>query len=80
MGSFSVFHWLIVLAIVMLIFGTGKLRSIGADLGGAVRGFKEGMQAGSTDKQVEATDIPKSLSGDVIEGVVTEKSKSAATR
>ena len=45
MGSFSVWHWLIVLLIVMLIFGTKKLRNMGADLGGAVRGFKEGMRA-----------------------------------
>ena len=42
MGSFSIWHWLIVLVIVMLIFGTKKLRNIGADLGGAVRGFKDG--------------------------------------
>lgn len=44
MGSFSVWHWLIVLVIVMLVFGTRKLRNVGADLGGAVRGFKEGMK------------------------------------
>ena len=44
MGSFSIWHWLIVLAIVMLIFGTKKLRNIGSDLGGAVKGFKEGMK------------------------------------
>ncbi len=44
MGSFSIWHWLIVLLIVMLIFGTKKLRNIGEDLGGAVRGFKEGMK------------------------------------
>ena len=46
MGSFSIWHWLIVLVIVMLIFGTKKLRNIGADLGGAVKGFKEGMKRG----------------------------------
>jgi len=44
MGSFSIWHWLIVLLIVMLIFGTKKLRNIGSDLGGAVKGFKEGMK------------------------------------
>ncbi len=44
MGSFSIWHWLIVLVIVMLIFGTKKLRNIGQDLGGAVKGFKEGMR------------------------------------
>lgn len=44
MGTFSIWHWLIVLLIVMLIFGTKKLRNMGADLGGAVKGFKEGMR------------------------------------
>lgn len=44
MGSFSIWHWLIVLLVVVLIFGTKKLRNIGEDLGGAVRGFKEGMK------------------------------------
>ncbi len=45
MGSFSIWHWLIVLLIVMMIFGTKKLRNIGEDLGGAVKGFKQGMRA-----------------------------------
>lgn len=45
MGSFSIWHWLIVLVIVMLVFGTKKLRNIGTDLGGAVKGFKDGMKA-----------------------------------
>ena len=44
MGSFSIWHWLIVLVIVMLVFGTKKLRNMGADLGGAVKGFKDGMK------------------------------------
>lgn len=50
MGSFSIWHWLIVLLIVMLVFGTKKLRNIGQDLGGAVKGFKEGMKEGGSDK------------------------------
>jgi sec-independent protein translocase protein TatA len=45
MGSFSIWHWLIVLLVVVLIFGTRKLRNIGSDLGGAVKGFKEGMNS-----------------------------------
>lgn len=49
MGSLSIWHWLIVLVIVMLIFGTKKLRNIGSDLGGAVKGFKEGMKEGASD-------------------------------
>ena len=44
MGSFSIWHWLIVLLVVVLIFGTKKLRNMGSDLGGAVKGFKEGMK------------------------------------
>lgn len=45
MGSMSIWHWLIVLVVVMLVFGTKKLRNIGSDLGGAVKGFKEGMKS-----------------------------------
>jgi len=44
MGGLSIWHWLIVLLVVMIVFGTKKLRSIGSDLGGAVRGFKDGMK------------------------------------
>ncbi|KKB62282.1 hypothetical protein WM40_18525 [Robbsia andropogonis] len=44
MGSLSIWHWLIVLVIVALVFGTKKLRNMGSDLGGAVKGFKEGMK------------------------------------
>jgi sec-independent protein translocase protein TatA len=44
MGSFSIWHWLIVLLVVVVIFGTKKLRNIGSDLGGAVKGFKDGMK------------------------------------
>jgi sec-independent protein translocase protein TatA len=43
MGSFSIWHWLIVLLIVVLVFGTKKLKNIGSDLGGAVTGFKDGV-------------------------------------
>ena len=55
MGSFSLMHWLIVLAVVVLVFGTGKLRSIGTDLGGAVRGFKQGMR-GDVDQAADSDD------------------------
>ena len=48
MGSFSIWHWLIVLLVVVMIFGTKKLRNMGSDLGGAVKGFKDGMKDGST--------------------------------
>jgi sec-independent protein translocase protein TatA len=70
MGSFSVWHWLIVLVIVLLIFGTKKLRNVGADLGGAVKGFKEGMKTDEEDKKEVGA-----LKGETIEGEVREKSK-----
>jgi sec-independent protein translocase protein TatA len=55
MGTWSIWHWLVVLVIVLLVFGTKKLRNIGQDLGGAVKGFKDGMKEGgaSASKQVE---------------------------
>jgi sec-independent protein translocase protein TatA len=77
MGSFSIWHWLIVLVIVMLVFGTKKLRNIGADLGGAVRGFKDGMKEGGADKSAEAAGTSQKIDGNIIEGEVKEKSKSA---
>ena len=46
MGTFSIWHWLIVLLVVVLIFGTKKLKNIGSDLGGAVKGFKDGVKSG----------------------------------
>jgi sec-independent protein translocase protein TatA len=58
MGSFSIWHWLIVLVIVMLVFGTKKLRNIGSDLGGAVKGFKDGMKDGSADKPPSRSRLP----------------------
>ena len=80
MGSFSIWHWLIVLAVVMLIFGTGKLRNIGADLGGAVRGFKEGMNKGAADEPADAPDTRQAGNGTLIEGVITKKSERASAR
>ncbi|AVP58662.1 Sec-independent protein translocase subunit TatA [Pulveribacter suum] len=49
MGSFSIWHWLVVLLIVVLVFGTKKLKNMGTDLGGAVKGFKDGMRDGSAE-------------------------------
>ncbi len=54
MGSFSVWHWLIVLLIILLVFGTKKLRNLGSDLGGAVKGFKEGMKDGGAGADAAA--------------------------
>ena len=55
MGSFSIWHWLIVLLVVVMIFGTKKLKNIGSDLGQAVKGFKDGVKAsGDTDAAAPA--------------------------
>lgn len=55
MGSFSIWHWLVVLLIVVMIFGTKKLKNIGSDLGGAVKGFKDGMKDGSAEADQAST-------------------------
>ena len=55
MGSFSIWHWFIVLAIVLVVFGTKKLGNIGKDLGAAVKGFKDGIKDGQAEEQVENT-------------------------
>ena len=54
MGSFSIWHWLIVLLIVVMVFGTKKLKNMGSDLGGAVKGFKDGMKDGSAPEEKPA--------------------------
>ena len=79
MGSFSIWHWLIVLLVVVLIFGTKKLRNMGADLGGAVRGFKDGMREGGGDKSAEATMPPSpQVTGKTVEGEVKGKTEQKA--
>lgn len=69
MGSLSIWHWIIVLVIVLLVFGTKKLRNIGSDLGGAVRGFKDGMKESSADAGAHQ-------GGHTIDAKVEEKTKS----
>jgi sec-independent protein translocase protein TatA len=65
MGSFSLWHWLIVLLIVVLVFGTKKLRNMGSDVGGAVKEFKKAMKDGEVETEA----------GNVVEGEVTDKTK-----
>ena len=74
MGSFSIWHWLIVLVIVLLVFGTKKLRNIGEDLGGAVKGFKQGMKEGgdAASSSADAAQIAKQT----IDVTAREKEKS----
>jgi sec-independent protein translocase protein TatA len=74
MGTWSIWHWLIVLLIVLLVFGTKKLRNIGADLGGAVRGFKDGMKDSSADKAGESGPSAQ-VTGRTIDAEVKDKTK-----
>jgi len=67
MGSFSIWHWLIVLLIVVMVFGTKKLKNMGSDLGGAVKGFKDGMKDGA------ANDAPATPPAQVTAAQAAEK-------
>ncbi|MBX3665636.1 MAG: Sec-independent protein translocase subunit TatA [Burkholderiales bacterium] len=67
MGAISIWHWLIVLVVVVLVFGTKKLRNIGSDLGGAVKGFKEAMKSEDGKTEQAKTEIPPST-GQTIDG------------
>ena len=67
MGSFSIWHWLIVLLVVVLVFGTKKLRNIGGDLGSAVKGFKDGMKSEEDKSAQSKAEIPPTA-GQTIEG------------
>lgn len=58
MGTFSIWHWIIVLVIVVLVFGTKKLRNLGSDLGGALKGFKEGMKESESESSAATSAIP----------------------
>ncbi len=74
MGSFSIWHWLIVLVIILLIFGTKKLRNVGQDLGGAVKGFKEGLKDGeSAETSGNAAAPTPPEAGRTIEGESTKR-------
>ncbi|MFY8192281.1 MAG: Sec-independent protein translocase subunit TatA [Limnohabitans sp.] len=63
MGTFSVWHWLIVLLIVVLVFGTKKLKNLGGDLGGAVKGFKDGMKDGAAGADANAAAPAQQVAG-----------------
>jgi sec-independent protein translocase protein TatA len=76
MGSMSIWHWLIVLAVVVLVFGTKKLRNVGQDLGGAVKGFKEGMKDEGTAAKTADAAAPSQIPGTTIEGEVKRESMS----
>ena len=78
MGTWGIGHWIILLVIVLVIFGTKKLRNIGTDLGGAVRGFKDGMRDSSTEKTAEPGTPAPQVSGKTVEGEVKGKTETKA--
>lgn len=84
MGTFSIWHWLIVLAIVLVIFGTKKLRNVGSDLGGAIKNFKEAMKGEDEGTRSDETTPPsaetKKLESRVVEGKVTAKRTTRAKK
>jgi sec-independent protein translocase protein TatA len=77
MGSLSIWHWLIVLVVVVLIFGTKKLRNLGTDLGGAVKGFKDGMKS-EDGKDAAAQPEIHPAAGQTIEGEVKKEAQPRA--
>lgn len=76
MGSFSVWHWVIVLLIVVLVFGTSKLKNLGRDLGSGIKGFKEGLKEGQGDEE------PKKVANEATTNTVdvTAKEKTEAKK
>ena len=80
MGSFSIWHWLIVLLIVVMIFGTKKLKNIGSDLGSAVKGFKDGVKDGGAspaEPNAAAQQVTSNRAGDANTVDVEAKTKSS---
>lgn len=78
MGSFSIWHWLIVLVIVLVVFGTKKLRNVGSDLGGAVKSFKDAVKENEQQpaQQIQQPAQPAQQAGQTIEGEVKNKTVS----
>jgi sec-independent protein translocase protein TatA len=75
MGTFSIWHWLIVLLVIILVFGTAKLKNVGKDLGGAIKGFKEGIKDGTEEA---GADQPKQVPGQTIDVQAKEKGRSSS--
>jgi sec-independent protein translocase protein TatA len=74
-GGISIWQLLIILAIVLLLFGTKRLKNIGSDLGGAIKGFKGAMKEGEKEAPKANEQIEQSQSGTVVDGEVTSKEK-----
>jgi sec-independent protein translocase protein TatA len=75
LGGISIWQLLIILAIVLLLFGTKRLKNIGSDLGGAIKGFKGAMREGEQEKKGEPDQLEQNESKSVIDGEVTSKEK-----
>ena len=79
MGTWGITHWVILLVIVLVIFGTKKLRNMGADLGGAVRGFKDGMRESGEKADATSPSGPApQVTGKTVEGEVKGKTEHKA--
>ncbi|MEJ2621515.1 MAG: Sec-independent protein translocase subunit TatA [Candidatus Thiodiazotropha sp.] len=74
-GGISIWQLLIILAIVLLLFGTKRLKNIGSDLGGAIKGFKGAMKDGEKEPPKANEQIEKSESGTVVDGEITSKER-----
>ncbi len=62
MGTFSIWHWLIVLAVVLVLFGGGgKIPKLMRDMGSGINAFKRGLKEEDKDKEQAAADQPKSI-------------------
>ncbi len=67
MGGLSIWHWLIVLVVVIAVFGTKKLRNVGSDMGAAVKGFKDGVKDGSTDTPQQVANTNKAADPNTVD-------------
>lgn len=75
MGSFSIWHWLVVLLVIILVFGTSKLKNMGKDLGSAIKGFKEGVKEGTDEAEAaKKVEENKQVGGRTIDVQAKEKS------
>lgn len=79
MGSISIWHWLIVLVVVLVIFGTKKLRNVGSDLGSAVKGFKDGMKS-SDESAAASAGTPPQVTGQTIDVEAKKESSASSTK
>ena len=81
MGSFSIWHWVIVLGIVILVFGTKKLGSVGSDVGSAIKNFKKAMSDGDAEGKEAAKQLKQSVGMDAEfpESKTAEQTKPSST-